>query len=283
MANHEELCEWLATLSHESGDIANQCVLRMTQLSNINIYRDLMESEIKKSVANWTGNQQTGFPIPFLEGLAIFGSDFFTLILNVATRSPQEHSAFSTASGERYYLNLESSDWNIRCLKAPLATDINVDSQLVEFDPVCIAPGEVCKFDQTTIPHPLDVHGRSHLLLLDKRSPPAYQWHFSASDLSASFCMLGTNSFSSAKRNLDWLIELSDELQEDHDVLPVLENYTVHTASSVRWAAIRAMCAVDWDVGKRHVLAAANDPAEEVAAMARRIVAREGLMGKADV
>lgn len=89
--------------------------------------------------------------------------------------------------------------------------------------------------------------------------------------------MLGTNSFSSAKRNLDWLIELSNEI--DRDLLPVLEKYTVHAASTVRWAAIRAICAVDWDEGTRHVLAAANEPAEEVAVMARRIVPREGLMG----
>lgn len=116
----------------------------------------------------------------------------------------------------------------------------------------------------------------SAIFLYSLARPAEIRREYSLATSRPLFSSIGDPGLSTVKILLQWLSELG-AMEPDDYVLKRISSLSNHPFHIVRWAAIQAMAAIDFNIATPYIIAAQFDKHPNIASVAKRIVEREGL------
>ena len=132
--------------------------------------------------------------------------------------------------------------------------------------------------DDSVVVDFLSIQAAANLSLLDVRKTTPLQWIFDCQKLESVIFTTGDRNLSVLRSVIDNLGRIGEEIDANEAYVDTLRHFTTHPFHIIRWAAIQAISAMDFEQAKPLILRSLNDEHSDIRSVAERLTKRFSLI-----
>lgn len=241
--------------------------------------------ELIRQIIIWEANPKTStktFEYRLTEtGIILAQTEYYFLLFSTPAAGSYASGEYSLyyPSNRRIFVNYSNKEVIFKSYVRPLATAGNVfqvGQELAPAQDTSISQRQCHVFDEDKfIADFSSAQSVSHLSLVDNRGGGPLRWIFDPRTLKSVFWTIGDRHSSLLCSMINMLGHFGAEAPYDKSYIETLRRLSAHPFHLIRWTAIQAISAIDFEAAKPLLLDAVHDPHPDISNAAKRIVQRD--------